>query len=158
MNIFRSFRNHKIFRSWTDNVRHVKSAQRWCGSLYWLSKYRSSKRAKGSILSRRSYRVRSISNPRDVALRTFHANTRSKEKGKRKKIGRKWQCEKNERYSNKRASEQIFSPRSPRAVDLTGLFSLLSVVRRFHLSRSDSFLLSFFFLQTRFRLERFCFR
>lgn len=59
-----------------------------------------------------------------------------------------------ERAVLERASEQIFSPRSPRAVDLAGLFSLLSVVRRFHPSRPDSFPLSFFFLQTRFRLEQ----
>lgn len=50
-----------------------------------------------------------------------------------------------------RANEQIFSPRSPRAVDLTGLFSLLSVVhRRFHPSHPDSFPPSSSFLQSDF--------
>lgn len=113
---------------------------------------------KGPILFWRGYRAPVNI---DVALRTFHANTRTggkkKKKRERREEGKKNRAQmtaREERAVLERASEQIFSPRSPRAVDLAGLFSLLSVVRPIPSFSSGFFPSVLLLFATRFRPGR----
>lgn len=85
-----------------------------------------------------------------MPIRARVKKERERERGRGKNRG----ANDSARRASERAGEQIFSPCSPQAVDLAGLFSLLSAVRRFHPSRPDSFPLSSSFSQTRFRRGR----